>query len=110
MTPEPLYRKVMKGKSVRYEPIIVPEDGTIVMNDEAKAMTLHIALAAMESVMKQEKPKSARYTRVSRGIDTVLELIDIYRIEAWPASEICKAGDLVDEFNARITMVFGRAA
>lgn len=104
---EPLYRKVQKGKTVRYEPIAVPDGQALPMNDQSKAMTLHIALAAMESVMLQEKPKSARYTRVSRGIDTVLELVDIYRIEAWPAAEICKAGDLVDEFNARISMVFG---
>ena len=88
-----------------YQP---PELGAVTIStDKHKAMTLHIGLAALESVMLSEKPKSARYTRVSRGIDTILELVDIYLIEAWPADDICKAGDLVDEFNRRIDQVFG---
>lgn len=70
-------------------------------------MMLQMAIASVESVMNSEKPKSAKYTRLSRTIDDILPLVDIYRIDAWPAEDICKAADLVDSFNMQIERVFG---
>ncbi len=76
------------------------------MNDREKTMMLHLSLAAFESVRNDEKPKSARYIRMNKAIDRILEVIDIYRIEAWPVDDIITASNLVDEFNVRITQVF----
>jgi len=78
------------------------------MTDHEKTFFLHIALAAFESVRASEKPKTARRTRMDRGIDRLLELIDVYRPEAWPAEMISRAADIVDEFNVRIREEFGR--
>ena len=77
------------------------------MTDQAAAMLLNISLAAFETVRSEEKPRSARYVKMTKAIDKILEMIDIYRPEAWPAAELSKAGDLVDEMNIRIQEVFG---
>ena len=113
---ETLYRRIEQGKRVRYEPAVesaeaadaMPVNSTP-MNDMQKAMMLHLGLASFESVRSDESPRSARYTRLTRAMDRILEQIDIYRIEAWPAKEVSKAGCLVDEFNMRIAQVFGSA-
>jgi hypothetical protein len=76
------------------------------MNDREKTMMLHMALASFESVRSDEKPKSARHNRMDKAIDKILEVIDIYKVEAWPVDDIIKASDLVDEFNIRIQEVF----
>ena len=76
------------------------------MNDKIKTMMLHISLAAFETVRNEEVPKSRRYLRMNKAIDRILELIDDYRIEAWPVDDIIKASELVDEFNLRIAEVF----
>jgi hypothetical protein len=54
------------------------------MNDRQKAMMLNIAFAAFESVRADEVPKTARHQRLSKGIDRLLELTEIYCPEAWP--------------------------
>ena len=105
--PLQLYIRKQSGKQIRYLPYQPDTIDVKICTDKHKAMTLHIAIAALESVMASEKPKSARYTRMSRGIDTIVDLVDIYRIEAWPAADICKAGDLVDSFNRQIAQIFG---
>ena len=69
-------------------------------------MMLHVSLAAFESVRNDEEPKSRRYIRMNKAIDRILELIEDYRVEAWPVDDIIKASDLVDEFNIRISQVF----
>lgn len=77
------------------------------MNDKEKTFLLHLALVAFESVRADEEPKTARFTRMDRGIDRLLELIDIYRPHAWPNELINRAALMVDSFNARIRREFG---
>lgn len=77
------------------------------MTEKEKTMLLHVSLAAFESVRNSEQPKSARYTRMNKAIDRILEAIEIYHPDAWPVDDIIKASDLVDEFNIRIREVFG---
>ena len=105
--PMQLYVRKCNGKQIRYLPYQPDTIDVQISTDKHKAMTLNIAIAAMDSVMQSEKPKSARYTRLSRAIDQVLVLIDDYRINAWPAADICKAAELVDRFNLQIDQVFG---
>ena len=77
------------------------------MTDREKAFLLHIGLAAFESVRADEPEKSARYIRLGKAMDRILELIDVYRPEAWPNGLMILAGDIVDEFNGRIARAFG---
>lgn len=101
---EPLYRKLKNG---RYQEITAPTEA-IPLNDDQKAVLLTIALAAFETVRASEEPKTARYIRMTRAIDRILEPIDIYRLQAWPDSKVNKAANLVDIFNAMIAVEFGK--
>jgi hypothetical protein len=78
------------------------------MTDREKAYLLTMALAAFENVRDAEPEKTARRTRLDRGMDRLLELIDVYRPERWPNDLLIMASDLVDEFNLRIKEKFGR--
>jgi hypothetical protein len=77
------------------------------MNDQQKAFMIHVALGALDAVRESEEPKSARYKRVDKAEDRILELIEIYRPLAWPTEMMVRAGNLVDEFNVRIAQEFG---
>lgn len=106
---EPIFRRVQRGKSVRYEEIIIPAGSNDVgsVNDDQKTMMLHIALAAFDIVLSTEKPKSARYCKINTAIDRVLEQIDIYRIEGWAPAKASRASAMVDIFNVMIAQEFG---
>jgi hypothetical protein len=105
---EPIYRRVQKGKSVRYEEITIPKgNGEIPLTDVRKIMLLHIALAAFETVRISEKPKSTRYCKINTAIDRILEQINVYHIDAWPMPLVNKASKLTDIFNVMIKEEFG---
>lgn len=76
------------------------------MTDRQKAVMLTMAVAAFESVRADEAPKTARYRRLTAGIDWLVELTGIYLLDHMPAADVTRAGDLIDEFNDRIKEVF----
>jgi hypothetical protein len=80
------------------------------MTDKEKAFFLHLALGAFESVRADEPEKSSRNIRLGKSMDRILELIDVYRLEAWPKELAELAGNIVDEFNERIARAFGEEA
>jgi len=107
---QPIYRRVQRGKTVRYEEIAIPDgNAEVPMNDDQKTMLLHMALAAFETVRASEKPKSTRYCKMNATIDKLLPLIDVYRISAWPPAKVTQASNLVDVFNVMIKEEFGGA-
>lgn len=72
------------------------------MNDRQKAMLLTITKGALGSVREQERPGSARETRLGRGEDRIDLIIDGYRTESWPKHDLLLADGLLDEFNRMI--------
>lgn len=80
---------------------------TEIMNDKEKTFFLAVALAATDTLLAHETPKSARYTRVYRMQDQILRLMDVYRPEAWPTHLVNMAASLIDDMNDRIKREFG---
>lgn len=81
------------------------------MTDDQRAFAITAALGFIEMVWQSERainPNSARATRLSRGIDQLVKLTDIYNPSAmgWPKEKLDLACALVDEMNERIQEVF----
>lgn len=76
------------------------------MNDKEKAIFISIGLAALETVRAEEIPRTARYTRLDRAMDKIIDLVDIYRPEAWSNEQVNKAAKIVDSMNRKIKKEF----
>lgn len=75
------------------------------MDDDTKTFFLTVVLGCLEAVWQEEikiNKHSARASRLSRGIDQTLSLIDIYCPYTWPPDKIKIACKLFDEIDHKI--------
>ena len=76
------------------------------MTDEAKAVMLTFAMAAIESVRADEKPKSARLRRLDNAYDRMLEMISIYQPDMWNLDMTIKVDGIIRGISSQIQSEF----